>query len=382
MAVTGDPEKRHGIILAKNYIAKSFGIKTGEPLWSAKQKCADIVFVKPDFKKYTRYSLLTHEIYKDYTDLVESFGLDECWLDISGSSLLFKDGVKTAHEIKNRIKHELGVTASIGVSYNKIFAKLGSDYKKPDAVTAIDRKNFKNIVWPLGIEELIYVGRATLKKLRGRGCFTIGDLAAMPEETLELMLGKNGLMLWCFANGLDETPVRHFEQGAPIKSIGNSTTAPRDLVNDDDVKITMLILCESVAERLRDERLKCSTVQITLRDSGLLSFERQAPVAVTDVSSDIFKKAFELYKKYKPEKPLRSIGVRAIGLVADDFCQSSLLADVERHQHLSSLERSVDTIRRRFGHFSVQRAVMLTDPQLADLNPKAEHTIHPESFLH
>ena len=275
VVVAGDVEARHGIILAKNYPAKELGVKTGEAIWQAKQKCPGLIIVPPDFKKYLRFSKMAREIYADYTDRIEAFGIDEAWLDVSGSQEIFGTGPVIADTIRRRLGEEIGLTASVGVSFNKIFAKLGSDMKKPDATTVITEENFRQKVWPLPVGELLYVGRATKRKLVSRAIFTIGDLARRDMNDLKLLLGVWGETLWHFANGLDLDPVRQVGEDSLIKSVGNSTTTARDLLNEEDVKIIMYVLAESVAARLRIHGLRCSTVAISVRDNELLSFERQ-----------------------------------------------------------------------------------------------------------
>jgi len=382
VAVGGDAEQRHGIILTKNYVAKGFGVQTGEALWQAKMKCPDIVILKPDYKKYIKYSKMASEIYSDYTDKIESFGLDECWIDLTGSIGLFGSGEKIADELRGRIRFELGITASVGVSFNKIFSKLGSDMKKPDATTVITRENFKETVWPLPASDLLYVGRATKNKFRIYGIHTIGDIARADVHMLKYLLGVNGQMLWLFANGLDTSPVSNIGAKSLIKSIGNSTTTPRDLITDMDVKITLYVLCESVAERLRDHQFVCSTVQISIRDNELFSYERQGKLAMpTCISQVIFEKAFELYKANVPGKPIRSIGVRACQLSLRETEQLSFLPEIERMQRRETVECTIDEIRRRFGHYSIRRGIMLMDKQLSNLNPKSDNTIHPVAFL-
>ena len=259
--VSGDAELRHGVILAKNELAKKSGVMTGEPIWTAKQKCPDLIVKKADFPLYLEFSRLTRKIYEDYTDRMEPFGLDECWLDISDIGY----GRETADEIRERVKRELGVTVSVGVSFNKTFSKLGSDLKKPDATTVITRQNFQEIVWPLNVNELLYVGNSTKKKLNSYGIYTVGELAACEVRFLEYMLGKNGAMLWNFANGLEDSPVSNIGAKSLIKSIGNSTTTPRDLVTDSDVRTTLYVLCESVSARLREQDFVCRTVQVHFR---------------------------------------------------------------------------------------------------------------------
>lgn len=381
MAVTGDPEARHGIVLAKNYEAKNYGITTGEPLWMARQKCPEIIFTPPRYDRYIQFSQAASQIYEDYTDRVESFGLDESWLDVSESTNLFGDGKKIADEIRTRVKHELGITASVGVSYNKIFAKLGSDMKKPDATTVI-AQDFREKIWDLPADMLLYVGKATYTKLLKYGITTIGDLARTDPSFLERLLGKNGLMLWAFANGLDRSPVSHTYSHRIIKTIGNSTTTPRDLISDTDIKIILYILSESVAERMRMERFYCRSVQISIRDNTLVSYERQGRLSIpTCTAQAIFEKAYELYRSNRPINPVRSLGVRACRLSYMEYRQLSFLENAAKEQRQEELERSIDKIRQRYGHYSIQRGIMLMDKKLSRLDPIAEHTIYPEAFL-
>ena len=275
LAVGGDPEARHGIVLAKDQLAKKAGVQTGMALWQARQVCPDIVFVPPRMDLYLRFSRLAHEIYADYTDLQEAFGVDESWLDVTDSCTLKGDGLQIATQISNRIKYELGITVSIGVSWNKIFAKLGLDYKKPDAITVINKENYKDIVWKLPAADLLDVGRSTERKLKTLGIQTIGQLAQADTKMLQSIFGKMGLVLKLFANGEDQTPVNKENVHAPIKSIGNSTTTPRDLTTYEDVAIIAYVLSESVSARLRDNNFVCNVVEISVRDNELHSFTRQ-----------------------------------------------------------------------------------------------------------
>lgn len=381
MAVTGDPDARHGIVLAKNYEAKNYGITTGEPLWMARQKCPNIIFTPPRYDRYIQFSKAASQIYEEYTDRVESFGLDECWLDVSESANLFGSGKEIADEIRYRVKHELGITASIGVSYNKIFAKLGSDMKKPDATTVIGW-DFKEKIWQLPADMLLYVGKATFKKLIKHGIHTIGDLACTNPVFLERLLGKNGRMLWTFANGLDRSPVSHTYSHRIIKTIGNSTTTPRDLTTDTDIKIILYILSDSIAERMRKEHFYCRSVQIHIRDNTLASYERQGRLCIPSCTSQaIFEKSYELYRNNRPSNPVRSLGVRACKLSHMEYRQLSFLEDAAKDQRQEDLERSIDRIRQHYGHYSVQRGIMLLDTALSHLDPIAEHTIYPEAFL-
>lgn len=382
LAVLGDPEARHGIVLAKNYEAKFHNVKTGDPMWMAKQKCPDIIFVPPHYDLYMKHSKLVREIYAEYTDKVEPYGLDECWLDVTGSSLLFGYGKDIANEIRSRVKSELGVSVSVGVSFNKIFAKLGSDMKKPDATTVIESERFKEIVWPLPVKELLYVGRATHNKLRRKGIFTIGDLADTNPENLRFWLGKMGVVLWQFANGLDTSPVSNIGAKSMIKTVGNSTTAPRDLISNEDIKITLMVLSESVSARLREYGFICRTVQIGIRDNELNWIERQGKLEIPNrTAKSIFELAFSLFKKHTNGKPIRSLSVRACDLEPIDHVQLSLLPDVSQLQKQEELEAAMDNLRNRFGHFSVQKGLMLTDKELSGLDPKNDHIIHPMSFF-
>ena len=382
LAVLGDPEARHGIVLAKNYEAKSRDVRTGDPKWMAEQKCPGIVFVPPHYELYMKHSRLVRQIYSEYTDQVEPYGLDECWLDVTGSTRLFGSGEEIADKIRKRVKSELGVSVSVGVSFNKIFAKLGSDLKKPDATTVIECDRFKEVVWPLLVKELLYVGRATHNKLKRRGIFTIGDLANANPESLKFWLGKMGIVLWQFANGLDTSPVSNIGAKSLIKTVGNSTTAPRDLISDEDIRIILTVLCESVSARLREYGFICRTVQLGIRDNELEWIERQGKLEIPNrTAKSIFELAFALYKKHANGKPVRSLNVRACDLEPVDFMQLSLLPEARRLEKQEELESVVDGLRSRFGHFSVQRGIMLTDRKLSDLDPKGEHIIHPMSFF-
>lgn len=381
MAVCGNPELRHGIILAKNEEAKRFGVKTGEPIWQAVQKCPELVFAEPHYDLYADYSRMAKEIYSDYTDQVESFGLDECWLDVSGSTRLFGEGKTIAEEIRKKVRTELGVTVSVGVSFNKIFAKLGSDLKKPDAVTQIDREDVKERIWPLPVSELLYVGRATRNRLAKYGIFTIGELASSRAEFLRYILGKSGVTLWNFANGRDLSPVSEIGAERRIKSIGNSTTTPRDLTREEEVKITLYLLCESVAARLRKHDFVCTTVQLYLRDCDLFGYERQGGLLLPSANAeDLFKKSFSLYHEARITKPLRSLGVRASGLSVQEHVQLSLLPEERDMQRQDRLERVVEELRERYGRTSIQRGIMYTDTTLSRLDPENDHPSYPVGF--
>lgn len=384
LAVGGDPEARHGIVLTADYIAKKNGVKTGMALWQAKQVCPELNIVSPRMDLYLRFSRMAHEIYGEYTDLQEPYGVDESWLDVTASSSLKGDGYKIAKEISNRMKSELGITVSIGVSFNKIFAKLGSDYKKPDAITTMYEDEFKNKAWELPVSDLLYVGRSTNQKLARFGIKTIGDLAQTDEHLLMSQLGKMGGILWAFANGYDDSPVKLEHTHAPIKSIGNSTTTPRDLENDEDVKIVLYILAESVAARLRDNGFKCRVVEISVRDNELYSFTRQHKIDhATNITGEIASEAYRIFKEnYDWRKPIRSIGVRGADLVNDNYWeQIDLFSSVEQREKQMKLDDAVDTIRRRFGFYSVQRGLMYRDKILSSVNAKEDHTTHPIGYF-
>jgi len=380
--VCGDIEARHGIVLAKNYPAKTLGVKTGEAIWQAKQKCPGLVAVQADFKKYLRFSRLARAIYADYTNQIEPFGIDEGWLDISGTEKMFGTGPEIADIIRKRLRDELGLTGSVGVSWNKIFAKLGSDMKKPDATTVITQDNFRQTVWPLPVGDLLYVGRSTGKKLENRAIYTIGDLAKRDVNDLKLLLGVWGETLWHFANGLDSAPVKQASEESIVKSVGNSTTTPRDLINNEDVKLILYVLAESVAARLRKHGLKCRTVSISVRDNDLISFERQGKAqGPTFLSDDIAQKAMELFiENYRWNNPIRSLGVRGSDLVtADGHLQLDLFDN--SNLNAEALAQTIDCLRERFGHYSVQRCSMLLDRDLTGFSPKEDHVIHPVSYF-
>jgi len=385
VAVCGDPELRHGIVLTKNQLAKKTGVLTGQAIWEAKQLCPDLVVIMPNYKLYMEYARMVQEIYCNYTDQVEPYGMDECFLDVTGSVGLFGNGEKIANEIRTKISRELGITVSIGVSYNKTFAKLGSDMKKPDAVTVITEDNYKHKVWPLPAVDLLFVGRATALKLYRRyNIATIGELANFDVNTLHALLGKPGVILHRYANGLDFSEVRKIGEEPPLKSIGNSTTTPRDLRSTQDVYLTMTLLAESVAARLRENGLKATTVQISMRTNDMLFVERQAKLKKPSyISSEIANLAMEIFKnKYKFTSPIRTLGVRGCNLVPENQpFQLSLFDNVEKQKKMENLERMVDGIRSKHGFHAVKKATMLLDRELTNENPKDEHVNPCNPFL-
>ena len=383
VAVCGDEKQRHGIVLAKNQHAKRFGVATGDAIWQAKNKCPDLVIVPARYDLYLQFSKAARKIYERYTDQVESFGLDECWLDVSGSTRLFGTGPEIAQEIRSIMKRELGVTVSVGVSWNKIFAKLGSDYKKPDAVTVITKENFHDVVWPLPVSDLLYVGPATTKKINQIGIHTIGDLAAMNDDVLRRLLGKWGETLWGFANGFDVSPVAHMSETSAIKSIGNSMTTYRDAVNDDEVWKVFTALSDSVAGRLRKNGFRCRTIQIGIRDSDLFWFERQAKLEYPScTSSEIAQAGMDLFRQnYNFYLPIRSIGIRACNLIEESSgVQLALFEDIRMRERLENLELCVDRIRNRFGPQAIKKALLVGDDITGECDPLA-HEIHPVAYF-
>lgn len=384
VAVGGDVQARRGIILAKNYKAKDYGVQVGQALWEARQKCPELVIVPPNYPLYLKYAQYIRKIFVSYTDMVEPFGIDEAWLDVSGSRELFGEGRKIAEDIRMRVKNELGVTVSIGVSFNKVFAKLGSDIKKPDAITILDKQHYQKLIYPLPVENLLYVGKATQRKLYDRGVRTIGELIDIGPDILSKWLGKLGYMLYSFAHGDDLSPVARASDASAVKSIGNSATAPRDLECADDVKTVFFNLSESVAARLKEHGLKGGVIQIMLRNSELFSFERQMKLSrPTNISGEICSAAMELLiNNYLWDKPLRSVGVRAMELVCEKTPeQITMLEDERSRDKAEKLERCIDGIRARFGHSAIIRGTVLNDKSLSGINAQDEHIIHPVGYF-
>ena len=384
VAVAGNPEARHGIILAKNDLAKRFGVKTGEAIWQAKQKCPLLVTVKPDFESYQKFSALGREIYGEYSDRVEAFGLDENWIDVSSCAETMEDARRLAEAIRFRVHDELGITVSIGVADNKVFSKLGSDLKKPDAVSVVSPENYKKVAWPLPASELLYVGRATQAKLTTYGILTIGDLANTPASFLKSQFGKCGVMLHAFANGLDAAPVLRTIDQPPVKSVGNGITTPRDLVNDEDVYLTISMLAESVSARLREHGMRARTAALSVRDTGLFTFIRQTKLErPSNITSEIARACMHLFSEnYTWQTPIRSLTVSTCDLVPMESPeQLSLFDDEAPRRRAEAAESAVDDIRRRFGYHAIGRALFLKDASIGLINPKDDHTIHPVGYL-
>ena len=357
MAVCGDPESRHGIILAKNEIAKRYGIVTAETLWQARKKCPDLQTVPPHHKKYQHYSRLINEIYLQYTDMVEPFSVDESWLDVTASQKLFGNGKQIADKIRHQVKKELGLTLSAGVSFNKIFAKMGSDYKKPDATTVITQENYKNILWPLDIRDLFFVGKATADKLQGIGIHTIGQLAESDRHTVTALLGKQGSIIHDYANGLDQTPVSRFDEREDVKSIGNGSTFRRNLEGIQDIRTAVIALSDTVAVRLRQKKKKAFGVKLDIKDPSLNVISRQQQLDnPTNLAENIADTAVSIIEKsWNLRHPIRMLTVTAINLCPEDQAQQLSLFSSENFQNETGekMERTMDDIRKKFGRNAI-----------------------------
>ena len=381
VVVIGSKEDRHGIVLAKNTVAKALGVKTGDVYWEAKRKCGDsLVEVKADFPAYLAVSREVKKIYADYTDKIESYGIDECWLDVTHCQKLFGGGYNLAELIRTRIKEELGLTVSIGVSWNKVFAKLGSDMKKPDAVTEITLQNYKQKVWTLPVRELLYVGKATQQKLNAAGIKTIGDLALTDVNRLYAMLGKWGGYLHAYANGKDDSPVASAGDEKDVKSIGNSLTAFRDLKSIAEVELVSWLPADSVRCRMRESGFeKARTVHIFARSYALKSYAKQGKLSNPFCNmKDIATLAFSLFNEVYPW----TNDVRALGVTVSDFDsgneQLSLFSSGENEQKQTRLNAAIDSIRKKYGNKIIRPATVFSDPRLSELDIKGEHVIHPE----
>ena len=373
VAVGGDEQARHGIVLAANPLAKQYGIRTAETLWSARRKCPDLVIVPTHFDEYHRFSQAVRQIYLDYTSQIEPMSLDEAFLDVTGSRELFGDGETIAQTIRTRVKEELGLTVSIGVSFNKIFAKLGSDYKKPDAVTIFSRENYQELVWPQPVGNLLYVGKATAAKLAGIGIRTIGELAAADPAALQMLLGRMGPTLHDYANGRDETPVAEYVNREQAKSIGNMITAPRDIRTPADADLVLWPLCENVAHRLRRHGMCAGSVSLYIRDIQLVTHTRQCQLTPpTWLARELMEYARGLLARhYKWKLPIRTLGVTAGDLVPAD--QVSLQLDLdgtaEKRDKFERIERAMDGLKDRYGSAAVRRGTELLDPKLSGFHP-------------
>lgn len=357
VAVCGNPKNRHGIILAKNTPAKKFKIKTAETVWQARKKCPDLILLPPHHDKYKEYSHKINEIYQRYTNMVEPFSVDESWLDVTASQNLFGNGKEIADQIRNAIKNELGLTVSIGVSYNKIFAKMGSDYNKPDGTTVITRDNYKELLWSMDVHEMFFVGKATADKLNRTGIYTIGELAQSNRNFLTTLLGKHGGMLYDYTNGLEDSPVRLYSEKEKIKSIGNGTTFSRNLTCIDDIKTAVTALSDTVSSRLRKYQMKCYGVKVDIKDPDFKVISRQKQLEIpTNLEEDIFKTSMEIItSSWNSRKPIRLLTITAINLCdEDESVQLSLFGNnLETKEKSEKVERTMDDIRAKFGDKSI-----------------------------
>ena len=356
VAVCGDPSSRKGIILAKNEPAKRYGVKTAETIWQARQKCPELVLLPPHHDRYRTFSHLVNEIYGSYSDLVEPFGIDESWLDITGSMHLFGGNPgEIADGIRRRVRDELGLTLSVGVSFNKVFAKLGSDYRKPDATTVISPENWQEMVWPLPVGSLLFAGPAAQRTLGQYGLHTIGQLAGADSALPQELLGKLGYQLWRYANGRDDAPVRPQHIREPVKSVGNSSTFPENLTTREAVRRGTALLCDSVATRLRQQGLYCRCLQVGLRDPAFHNISRQKHLPhSTHLMRELLDAAMSLIDQiWRPPSPVRLINVTALDLTDqwETFEQEDLFvpSQARQDQRLEKLEQTMDSIRRRFG---------------------------------
>ncbi len=375
VAVCGSTESRHGIVLAKSELAKKAGVKTGMANWEAREACPNLIIVPPQYDQYLKYSKLAREIYYRYTDLVEPFGMDECWCAFRGNEIHAADGhvydsvLDIAEKIRESMREELGLTVSIGVAFTKIYAKLASDMKKPDAITVITREDYKEKVWPLPASDLLYVGSATAVKLARFGIHTIGELAAMPQEFMKGLLGVNGVKLWTYANGTDASRVCHKDFVSPIKSIGHGITCSADLHNCEEVWRVILELSQDIGHRLRVHELEATGVQIAVRGNNLLGKQYQDRLEhITRSPLEIARAAYELFdREYRWATPVRALTVRALGLVPQgQAMQSSLFWDIDKSLRLDKLDTAVEGIRSRFGKASIRACCLLQDLHMPD----------------
>ena len=369
VAVCGSTEDRHGIVLAKSEKAKKAGIKTGMVNWEARQLCKDLIVVPPQYDQYLKYSKLTQAIYQRYTDLIEPFGMDECWLDVTGSRMVCGDAMTIAEDIRRSVREELGLTVSIGVSYNKIFAKLGSDMKKPDAITEIRKDTFMEKVWPLHCSEMIYCGRATTAKLAKFGIHTIGDVAQTDPNFLKQLLGINGVALWRYANGTDSSRVMHRDFVSPVKSVGHGITCVSDLENEEEVWKVILALCQDVGHRLRLHELSARGVQIAVRGNDLFGSQFQCKLPFkTQLPSEIGSAAFHLFQeRYRWSSKVRAVTVRAIDLVPQNEAdQLTLFVDNEKRNRREKLEDAIEELRGRFGKHAITYGILMGDLKMPD----------------
>ncbi len=379
IAVTGSMKDRHGVVLAKNMLAKRAGVQTGEVFWQAKRKCPDLVAVPADFPAYVRVSQAVRKIYARYTDRIEPFGIDECWLDVTGSRLLFGEGPAIAESIRETVLKECGVTVSVGVSWNKIFAKLASDMKKPNAVSVISPENYKETAWKLPASDLLYVGKATARKLSLLGIATIGDIARYDEGKLIQELGKWGKVLYEYANGSDSSPVKEMGETREVKSVGNSLTCYRDLEEEDEIYMLFLLLADSVAARLLESGMgRARTVKIVVTDRDLGRFGKQGQLeGPSRNAKEIADCAMKLFRALETKgKPIRALGISVCEFSGAE--QLDMFGRTEREDRLERADGAVAKIREKYGNGAIKRATVLKDERLSEMDIKGAHIIHPE----
>jgi len=369
LAVCGDPQKRHGIILAKSEGAKRLGVKTGQTIREAQERCPDLILIPPDFPSYVKYSKALFNLYTSYTDRVESFGLDECWLDVKGSHGLFGSSETIAETIRRRAREELGLTVSVGISFTKVFAKLGSDYKKPDAQTLISRENYKTIAWKLPVEDILMVGKSAKSFFKSVGIQTIGDLANANEQILQSRLGQTGVTLKKWANGEEEDRVKFYYEKRDPESIGNGATAARDLLTKEECESFITALAERVAFRLRKHGKTACGVHLALKFTDLSTVGKQRKLSFPTASAtDLTAAAESVFEElWKDNRPIRAITLTSIYLLGEgEYAQSSLFGENENAEKHTRFEKTVDALREKYGVKILQRANLIKDVFDAD----------------
>lgn len=370
LAVCGDVEARHGIVLAKNEIAKRYGIKTGEKVCDAQRKCPYLIIRSTHYGEYVKYSRMVREIYMRYATRIEPFGIDEAWIDISDLAKrrgddIFLSGKEIAEEIRQATKKELGLTVSIGVSFNKTFSKLASDMKKPDAVTLISYNDFKSIIWNMPVGDLLFIGRSTQHTLKRLKIEKVGDLAVQKRAFIKSQFGKFGEAMWDRANGYDMSPVAYYDNDDGTKSISNSTTTPRDLVTREEVASVLTPLCEEVTEQLRKRRINASTVRLYIKYSDFSSFVRQTKIASTNSMTTVFGAAMELYEKNADI----SMPIRSVGVGVEDFSDSAIEQQDIFHLR-TALDDAIDRLRDRYGDRVIKRGSVMKNTYITDFDKK------------
>ena len=355
--VGGNPETRHGIVLTKSIPAKNYGIETGESVFSARAKCPELIIVPPDYYLYMQCSKAFGDILREYSPLVEQYSIDEYFLDYTGMVKALGDPLETAYRLKEQIKQELGFTVNVGIPSNKLLAKMGSELKKPDMVHTLFPEEMPYKMWPLPVEELFGVGRATAPKLKERGILTIGDLASADPRHLKLFLKSYGYLLWNFANGRDASSVRP-DRRVLIKGIGNSTTIPFDVDDRQTASLVLLSLVENVGARLRQAEYLAGLVSVSIRNKEFYSYSHQRKLFMpTDSTNKIHETACQLFNEIWHQEPIRHLGVRVAELCTNSLLQTSIFEENIEKQR--AMDRAVDEIRSRYGLKSVMRASFL-----------------------